>query len=108
MRIRSTPEFKAEMRRLRKIYRLVNQDVKILGLDLLEGPRPQDRRLRNIGVPHVYKGRLRNTSARRGARGGFRVVYRVMDDTILLLLIWSKSQISDIPDSEISRIAERY
>ena len=108
MRVETAPEFEISAKRLERRYRLVHQDVERLTDELEAGVRPQDRRLPNIGAPHVYKARLCNTSARRGASGGFRVVYRVMDDTILLLLIWSKSQISDIPDSEISRIADRY
>ncbi len=84
---------------------MVYQDVDKLIAELEAGARPQDARLQRIGVPHIYKARLSNTSARRGARGGFRVIYRVTDDTVLLLLIWSKSHRSDIPDSEIRRIA---
>lgn len=63
-----------------------------------------------MGEMTIYKARLRNTSARRGSRGGFRVVYRIMEDgtIILLLLIWSKSDSSDLPDSEIHRVASKY
>ena len=63
-----------------------------------------------MGGMRVFKARLRNTSAQRGKRGGFRVIYRVMDDgtIILLLLIWSKTDISNVPDSEIRRVASKY
>ncbi|MCY3834350.1 MAG: hypothetical protein OXG85_15155 [Chloroflexi bacterium] len=77
--------------------------------DLQHGPRPQDRRLQNMGGMQIYKARLPNTSARIGSRGGFRVIYRVKDETIiLLLLIWAKSRTVDIPDSEIRRVASQY
>jgi len=56
----------------------------------------------------VYKARIPNTSARIGTRGGFRVIYRVKDETILLLLIWAKTQTADLPDSEIRRVASKY
>lgn len=108
MRVITTADFEANVSKLIKVYRLVGQDIARLSRELENGVRPQDRRLQGIGIPHVYKARLPNSSARRGTRGGFRVIYRVTDDTILLLLIWSKSQISDIPDSEIRRIALRY
>ena len=63
-----------------------------------------------MGGMAVFKARLRNTSADRGTRGGFRVVYRVMDDgtIILLLLIWSKTDMSDVPDRVIRDVANRY
>ena len=87
---------------------MVYFDVAKLIADLNRGPRPQDRKLPNIGMRDVYKARIPNTSARIGTRGGFRVVYRVNDETILLLLIWAKTQIADLPDSEIRRFASKY
>ena len=76
---------------------------------LERGVRPQDNRLQNMGGMEVYKARLPNTSAMVGTSGGFRVIYRVKDDTIiLLLLIWAKSRMADIPDSEIRRVASQY
>ncbi len=109
MKIETTDEFEAGVRRLRKTYRRVNHDVRKLSTELLSGSRPQDNRLRNMGGMIVYKARLPNTSASIGARGGFRVVYRVVEDrVILLMLIWSKTQTADIPDSEIRRVANQY
>ena len=37
-----------------------------------------------------------------------RDVDRFMDDTVMLLLIWSKAQVSDIPDDVIRRVANQY
>ncbi len=109
MQVETAPEFEALAKRLEKAYRLVHQDVEQLIAELERGVRPQDTRLRNMGGMEVYKARLPNTSARVGTRGGFRVIYRVKDGTvILLLLIWAKSRTVDIPDSEIRRIASQY
>ena len=108
MQVKTTSDFEANVSKLIRTYRLIGRDIARLSLELESGARPQDARLQRIGVPHIYKARLSNTSARRGARGGFRVIYRVTDDTVLLLLIWSKSHRSDIPDSEIRRIAMKY
>ena len=109
MHVETAPEFEALAKRLEKTYRLVHQDVEKLIADLEFGVRPQDTRLQNMGGMQVYKARLPNSSARVGSRGGFRVVYRVKDETIiLLLLIWSKSRTVDIPDSEIRRVASQY
>ena len=109
MQVKTVAEFESLAKRLEKTFRLVRQDVEKLITDLEQGVRPQDARLRNMGGMEVYKARLPNTSARVGSRGGFRVVYRVKDGTIiLLLLIWAKSRTSDLPDSEIRRVASRY
>ena len=108
MRIVTTRDFLAQLKQLRKTYRQIDKDLALLSV-LEKGVRPQDARLRNMGGMEVYKARLPNTSARVGSRGGFRVIYRVKDGTIiLLLLIWAKSRTSDIPDSEIRRVARQY
>ena len=108
MRVATAPEFEILAKRLGKVYRLARRDVDRFMDELKDGPRAKDRRLRNIGVPNVFKARLPNTSARRGTRGSFRVVYRIKDDTVMLLLIWSKTQVSDIPDDVIRRVANQY
>ncbi len=110
MRVVTGSEFERMVNRLRRRFRLVDSDIRLLAAELELGRRPQDERLQNMGEMTIYKARLRNTSARRGARGGFRVVYRIMEDgtIILLLLIWSKSDSSDLPDSEIRRVASKY
>ena len=109
MRVISTTEFEALVRKLLRSYRLVDHDVRQLSNALKDGPRPQDTRLQNMGGMEVYKARLPNSSERVGSRGGFRVVYRVKDGTIiLLLLIWAKSRTVDIPDSDIRRVASQY
>ena len=78
MLVKTAPEFEARAKKLERVYRLVYFDVAKLIADLNQGPRPQDRRLPNIGIRDVYKARMPNTSARIGTRGGFRVVYRLM------------------------------
>ena len=110
MRVVTADRFDRQARRLRRRYRLVDLDIDRLIAELGHGVRPQDERLQNMGGMRVFKARLRNTSAQRGKRGGFRVIYRVMDDgtIILLLLIWSKTDISNVPDSEIRRVASKY
>lgn len=109
MLVQTAPEFEALAKKLERSYRSIYHDVDKLISELEQGPRPQDRRLQNMGGMQVYKARLPNTSARVGSRGGFRVVYRVKDGTIiLLLLIWAKSRTVDIPDNEIRRVASQY
>ena len=87
MQVETAPEFEALAKRLEKTYRFVRQDVAKLIAELERGVRPQDYRLQNMGGMEIYKARLPNTSARVGTRGGFRVIYRVKNGTIVLLLL---------------------
>ena len=108
MQLIQTSEFEAQVKQLRKTFRQIDRDLALLG-ELERGVRPQDNRLQNMGGMEVYKARLPNSSARVGTRGGFRVVYRVKGETIILLLLtWAKSRTADIPDSEIRRVASQY
>ena len=53
----------------------------------------------------VYKARLPNRSARRGRRGGFRIIYVLEDsDSATFLHIYSKSDKNDVSASEIRRM----
>ena len=91
-----TPRFRSQLKKLRKSYRKVNDDVGELVSALEAGERPGVR-LQGVHGLEVYKVRLPNTSARIGKRGGFRVEYYVGADAISLFLIWSKSQVDDLP-----------
>ena len=57
----------------------------------------------------VYKVRLKNPSAKRGKRGGFRAIYYIKTaQFIILLTIYSKSQQEDISVERIRRIIADY
>ena len=60
----------------------------------------------NVGY-EVYKVRLPNPSAGRGKSGGFRVIYYVqVVDSVILLIIYSKTEQTDISPEEIQRLLE--
>lgn len=91
-----TPRFKSQLKKLRKSYRKVNDDVGELVSALEAGERPGVR-LQGVEGREAYKVRLSNTSAGIGKRGGFRVEYYVGAEAISLFLIWSKTQVDDLP-----------
>ncbi|MCY3867395.1 MAG: type II toxin-antitoxin system RelE/ParE family toxin [Chloroflexi bacterium] len=91
-----TPRFRSQLKKLKKSYRKVNDDVGTLVSALEAGKRPGIL-LQGVGGREVYKVRLPNTSAGIGKRGGFRVEYYVGADTVSLFLIWSKTQVEDLP-----------
>ena len=58
------------------------------------------------GTGHtVDKVRVRNTDAQRGTRGGYRVIYYLVNaDDILLLTVYSKTEQDDIDNETIVRL----
>ena len=96
MRVVLTPKFRSLLKKLGKTYRKANYDVGKLIDELETGARPGVR-LQGVGGREVYKVRLPNTSASIGKSGGFRVQYFVGTESITLFLIWSKTQVDDMP-----------
>ena len=102
-RVQIAEAFNKELRRLARKYPSVADSVYTLIEQLEADERPGARlaRLRNT----VYKVRLPNRSASRGTSGGFRVIYQDKSGVlVLLLLIYSKTERSDIPDDVIRRL----
>jgi len=59
-------------------------------------------------VKTVFKARVKNSSAQKGKRGGYRVIYYLKTkDQILLVTMYSKSEQADIAASEIRDILIR-
>jgi len=80
---------------------------KIEAIALGDGHRPGDE-APDVGYAGVFKDRLRNRSARRGKRGGFRIIYYVPRiDEVFLLLIYSKTEVNDISAHEIRVTLEK-
>jgi mRNA-degrading endonuclease RelE of RelBE toxin-antitoxin system len=57
----------------------------------------------------VYKVRVKNSGARKGKSGGYRVIYYIQTPTMILLTnIYSKSDRTNISNEEIEDIIEQY
>lgn len=95
-------DFAKDFARLRKRYRRIEDDLAALEADM------QQRDLRGVhmqgyGLP-IFKIRMANRSAGRGKRGGFRIVYYLQSsNSILFLLVFSKSDQDDVNVSEVWR-----
>ena len=100
-------EFLKDIIRLRKRYKRIGDDIEALKAEM----RRQEYRgdlMPGYAVP-LYKVRMANRSARRGKRGGFRVIYRQQSsDSILFLHIYSKSDKDDVRANEISRLLRDF
>ena len=81
-------KFRRRLKRLKRKYPAVTQEVSRLVTELENDLRPGVK-LTGFGFD-LYKVRLPNPSARRGKSGGFRVVYYVhFADLIHLVTIYS-------------------
>jgi mRNA-degrading endonuclease RelE of RelBE toxin-antitoxin system len=53
--------------------------------------------------------RVKNSDIRKGKRAGYRVIYQVIEPTsVLLLLIYAKSERTDVTTAEIQAVIQRY
>ena len=104
MNIKTTEIFKKSFKKLfKKDKYLVNQYEELLeqlALDPYTGTLITDGR---------YKIRLQNKSNNRGKSAGYRIItYTKIEDTILLVHIYSKSDTSTIIDKKIDDIIKNY
>ncbi len=107
MRIGYTTQFKRNLIQLSRRYRHVRSDVQPLIETLAAGEMPGDQ-VPGVGLP-VYKVRVRNSDAHRGKSGGYRCLYYVVHaDHVVLVTIYSKSDITDIPAHELRRLIEEH
>jgi mRNA-degrading endonuclease RelE of RelBE toxin-antitoxin system len=95
--------FKRQLRRLSRKYRRIRSDVQPIITQLEAGETPGDQ---IQGVGHtVYKVRVRNSDAKRGKSGGYRIIYYLpTQESVLLVTIYPKTEQSDIDDAEVARI----
>lgn len=57
----------------------------------------------------VFKARLKNSDIQKGKSGGYRVIYQLKDNTcVLLIVIYSKSDETDIPADRIRQIIDDF
>ena len=103
--INTEPEFDRDVRRLKKKYRLLAEDIRGLLQDF-----------NRLGIHgelvvgfgrEVRKVRLTNRSAKRGKSGGFRALYVVDNESIIRLIrLYSKTEESTVSRAEIRRILQ--
>lgn len=104
-RVIATLPFIKALKRLKKKYPHVDDDLKPLIKVLEQGNTPGDQ-IPGIGYP-VYKERLRNSDAQRGQRGGYRVIYYVRtSEALFLIYIYTKTEMAILEVEAIRRIIE--
>lgn len=94
-----TPRFQRDLRSLVKRYRYIQSDLQTLIEQLQVGELPGDR-IAGIGYD-IFKVRLKNSDIQKGKSAGYRVIYYLKtQEFIILITIYSKSDVSDV-DAEI-------
>ena len=103
--VRFTPEFKRNLRQLAKKYRHIRSDIQPVIDTLVAGELPGDQ-IPGIGFP-IYKVRIRNSDARRGKSGGYRMIYYLPTSvSIVLITLYSKTEQQDIEPQEIQALLQ--
>ena len=98
--IKTVGTFERELKKLSKKYRNIKEDYKYL-LETLSKSNPKDISI-YLGKD-CYKIRLKNSDNNKGKSSGYRIVYLTIaeDLTIVLLSIYSKSDLGNISEEEI-------
>jgi mRNA-degrading endonuclease RelE of RelBE toxin-antitoxin system len=108
VRIEFSDEFLAAVKKLRKRYRHIEDDLRPLISQLKRGEHPGDLLQGTTfeGTTYqVYKERLPNRDAQRGKSGGYRAIYYLQSQALTIMVtIYSKSDQADISLEEIAGI----
>ena len=104
MRVRTSADFRAAFKRLKKRHKSLQQDFEKLLLSLLQNP------LQGVELDGgVRKVRLAITSKGRGKSGGARVIIRVriVSDELQLLYIYDKADYENVSDAFLRDVMKR-
>ena len=102
-----TDEFKRRLRTLSKKYRQIRSNIQPVIAQLQAGEFVGNK-ISGTGYT-VFKVRVRNSDIQKGKSGGYRLIYQLESSTIVvLLLIYSKSDVDDVTAEEIKSIIEEF
>ena len=102
-KIETDEEFDRDVKILKKKFKLIKQDI----LELVDILKINPFSGIDLGSG-LFKIRLKNSSIPTGKSGGFRVIYYVIiDEKIILLKMYSKTEKENISDVEFNNLKER-
>ena len=100
-------DFNTRIRALAKRYRSIRNYLHTLINDLQSGNFIGDQ-IQGTGYT-VFKVRLKNSDISKGKSSGYRVIYQLKDNTcILMLLIYAKSDQTDISTNQIRDVINKF
>jgi len=96
--------FLKEAKKLSKKFKLLKSDLKQAVKEI-----EYEKDLGAFLGYNLYKKRVQNSSIPTGKRGGFRIIiYTKIEDKIILLSIYSKTQKESLSDDELRTIVKEY
>ena len=102
-----TKYFKKNLAKLAKRYRSIRKDLEPLIEKLQAGEILGDQI--SGSSYQVFKVRLKNSNIQKGKSAGYRVIYYIKTDTqIILITIYTKSDLSNIKNSVIEQIISEF
>lgn len=107
LRIEYVPTFLKALKNLGKKYRHIQADVQAF-LDSIKTDHFPGERITELGYV-VYKAQIKNTDTGKGKSGSYRIVYHYGEpDLILFIVIYSKSDQTDINKRQIAYLIRDY
>ncbi|MCU0464264.1 MAG: type II toxin-antitoxin system RelE/ParE family toxin [Anaerolineae bacterium] len=101
------PDYIKAAKTLAKRYRNLERDVDPT-LDALKRGEILGDRIPNFPSHAVYKVRVANSDAKRGKSGGYRIIFCVyLDDAVVLITIYSKSDMDNVSNEFIAELLRR-
>jgi len=101
----ATPHFARVIKRLRKKYAHIQDDLTPLITALQSGETLGDQ-IQGVGVP-IFKVRVPNRDSQSGKSGGYRVIYYLKTKTFVFLIdIYTKTERQDISAAEIKSLLD--
>jgi mRNA-degrading endonuclease RelE of RelBE toxin-antitoxin system len=108
IRLGFSREFTSEVRRLKRKYRQIGNDLETINQQLKNGETPGDR-MQEFAPYVVYKARVSNRDAQRGKSGGYRVIYYIRTaESIILLFIYTKTEQDDVSTEFLREVLKDY
>lgn len=105
--IRLTPEFRRKLKKLSKKYRQIRNDLEPI-IEQLKRGEILGAQIPGIGFT-VMKARIRNSDTQKGKSGGYRLIYWLQLESLIVLLdIYSKSDQSNVEVNDICQIINQY
>ncbi len=102
-----TPEFKRNLRLLSRRYRHIRSDLTPV-LERIQAGEAPGQQVPGVKFT-VFKVRVKNTDARKGVRGGYRLIYYLpTPHKAILVTVYSKSDQEDISLQHIRQIIQNY
>ncbi|MCU0566905.1 MAG: type II toxin-antitoxin system RelE/ParE family toxin [Oculatellaceae cyanobacterium Prado106] len=107
IQIRFTNDFQQQVSDLAKRYRKIRLDIQPIIEQLQIGEMIGDQ-VQGTGYT-VFKVRIKNSNIQKGKSAGYRLIYHLESSScILLLLIYSKSDKTDVTAAEIKDVIKAF